>query len=557
MKNKDFTFKNNQVFYGKSVLKGMVAENFDVLYSYNDKVYLKDVKGIWWFNRSLKRLVKFITSDVANFTVINDKFSKDSKSVYEALFTFKKIPNADPETFQIVQDDKIPNIAVFYKDKNQCYAMSSVGEGLIIIDDADPETFGGCSWNRYAVDKDHLFNYYHVVEIENELKYSQKLDSRILDEDWEFEKTFELNKMFLMEKYPHIKGWWHPDYSKNISLNDVVYDKEYNNKDLLEISHEIDKKPPFYHQNNDTIFYCFYEMYQKEVVLKTFKVMAKIIPTLIRGVDLPSFKQLNAYYAKDKNHVYFKHKKVLAIDVKSAKIVSRKFIKDKHNYFYNGQPVANIDYDSFKVYELDEYNDMAIDNFYFFHRKHKRISKFGGYEYFMEPLISYDKESFTKLSDRWSKDKDNIYFEHTLFASTKVDVNTFRVLGNFTPNDDNSYLIDSFSLAIDKNHLYFCERPYQEKVIDGIDGDSFKVLNSFWGKDKNVVVNFEKKKIMKAIDAETFEIIDANGKAQDKGYVYEYIVPKPPKHLQNDVNLIKMYSGFFPELKKKKRKQVK
>jgi len=533
MKKDDFTFKNNKVYDGEDELKGMVPESFEVLYSYSyygNTGYLKDTKGIWWFNSSLKKLVKFVTSDVDNFTVIDDNFSKDSKHVYEALSTFKTIPNANPKTFQIIQDEKIPNVEVFYKDKNQCYAMSNLGEGLIIIDDANPETFGGCSWNNYAVDKDHLFNYNHTVEIENDLKYT-KLDSRVADEDWDFEKTFELNKAFLMEKYPHIHGWWHPKYPNNIFLNDIVYDTEYNYKDLLEQDPQVDVKP-FYHQENKMVYYCFYEQYNKKIALDTFNMVARAIPTIIRNVDLPSFKQLNEYYAKDNNHVYFKHKKILNIDVDSAEAVSEKFIRDKYNYFYDGQLIENADYNSFKTYKLDEFNDIAIDDYHFFHKKHKRISKFKGYAYFMTATVSYDKKSYVKLSDKWSKDKDNVYFEHVPFASKDVDVDTFQII------DDTGKPMpyEHLTLAVDKNNLYLCT-PYNEKIMKGIDGASFTVLNAYWGKDNNVVVNFEKERIMKAIDAETFEVLDDEGKAQDKDYVYEY----------------NLCDGVFPELKKKKR----
>ena len=46
------------------------------------------------------------------------------------------------------------------------------------------------------------------------------------------------------------------------------------------------------------------------------------------------------------------------------------------------------------------------------------------------------------------------------------------------------------------------------------------MLSTFWGMDKNHVFNFVTERISKTIDAESFEVIDDNGGAQDKNFIY-------------------------------------
>jgi len=538
MKKTDFKFKDNQVFYGRQLLVGMVPEEFDIVHYKSERFpnllsFVKDKRGIWLLTNT-KKGAKFVTKDSANFVVISDAYAKDGTFVYEYYITLKKIPNADPNTFQVLEDS--PSFA---KDKNKCYAMSGSGEGLIIIDDADPETFGGCSWNSYAVDKDYLYYYnYHYVELANDSKFQVNINSANLSEDFHIENTFERNKAFLLEKYPNIKGWWHPEYEHSFSI-------PYLSKELY-TQEELKNKLPFYHIENQSIYHCKYDDYgymSTEDTSRSPKVRILVVPTLLRNVDHKSFEILNEYYAKDKNTVFYMHRKVLDIDVNSVQAVSGKFIKDKKNYFYNGYKIEGIDYVSFEPIKLDVW-DYAKDDLRFYGTKNKRISKFKGYDVFMLPGIAYDKKSFEKIIGPWAKDKNSIYYEIIPFLEDEIDLKTFEVLK-----------FDNFAWVKDKNNLYYLDyfsRPLEK--IKGIDGRSFEKLNQYWGKDKNVVFNFEEKRIIKTLDVNTFEVLDANGKAQDKNFIYEYLKASVPKHLRDNEKAVKIYEGLSPVLKKRKRK---
>ena len=49
------------------------------------------------------------------------------------------------------------------------------------------------------------------------------------------------------------------------------------------------------------------------------------------------------------------------------------------------------------------------------------------------------------------------------------------------------------------------------------------MLNEYWGKDKNVVFNFNSGKIIKNLDAESFVITGENGEAEDENPAFKFV----------------------------------
>ena len=100
----DFIFKDQMVFHEDFLLKGVSSEGFDVLFTDNSgiKAILKDAKGIWWFYlfRNKPKL-KFLTKETTHFSVINDDYAKDQKSVYLIAKDGVVIPNSAPDTFPL------------------------------------------------------------------------------------------------------------------------------------------------------------------------------------------------------------------------------------------------------------------------------------------------------------------------------------------------------------------------------------------------------------------------------------------------------------------------
>ena len=148
-------------------------------------------------------------------------------------------------------------------------------------------------------------------------------------------------------------------------------------------------------------------------------------------------------------------------------------------------------------------------------------------------IIHQIEKGFYFYHKGYLKDTRGIWWFHGGYTKTTVkfvtaDINNFSIINDdyahlsnyFVPNIIGSCDVDSFvspEWSRDKNHLYNANGL---RIVKGIDGSSFVMLNTFWGMDKNHVFNFVTERISKTIDAESFEVIDDNDGAQDKNFIY-------------------------------------
>ena len=308
--------------------------------------------------------------------------------------------------------------------------------------------------------------------------------------------------------------------------------------------------------------------------MKTRKNLLKILTLLILSGSI-----INAGYIKEKNTIYFtdettepeKKEIVKNIDFRTFKIFEEDddFARDKNNIYYKNKKVENVDVNSFQVegfyFAKDKNNTFYISNDGLMKIKGFRpegsyaivqlfvpallINKYGIYmakyendeivaksikpkEMDMDTLeVVATEESFAVF---YLKDKNNVYFiNYTAGEQKSIDNNIENE--DDVENDNDDFVIqieklagadrDTFEIVSvygkDKNNLYF----YNQK-IKGINTKTFKLVGSgeFVVKDDKGVyyfVNREMKKLQNA-DFNTFEEVSKNEYYRDKNGVYYY-----------------------------------
>lgn len=263
---------------------------------------------------------------------------------------------------------------------------------------------------------------------------------------------------------------------------------------------------------------------------------------IVKNVDFRTFKifEEDDDFARDKNNIYYKNKKVENVDVNSFQVEDFYFAKDKNNTFY----ISNDGLMKIKGFRPE--GSYAIVQLFV---PALLINKYGIYmakyendeivaksikpkEMDMDTLeVVATEESFAVF---YLKDKNNVYFiNYTAGEQKSIDNNIENE--DDAENDNVDFVIQIEKLAgadrdtfetvsvygKDKNNLYF----YNQK-IKGINTKTFKLVGSgeFVVKDDKGVyyfVNREMKKLQNA-DFNTFEEVSKNEYYRDKNGVYYY-----------------------------------
>ena len=134
----------------------------------------------------------------------------------------------------------------------------------------------------------------------------------------------------------------------------------------------------------------------------------------IENTDIMSFKVLNEYSAKDKNHVY--------IGNSSIGLWKLDKIENPETFEFLSD---TINTDSF--YGKDKYNVYYVNRIF--------LSCFGTYTWIGFKVEGINKDKVEVLNDWFIKDDKNIYFKGKILEG--VDYNTFEVLPNGDGKDKN------------------------------------------------------------------------------------------------------------------------
>ena len=263
----------------------------------------------------------------------------------------------------------------------------------------------------------------------------------------------------------------------------------------------------------------------------------------------------NAGYLKDKNKIYFidtmedseKKEVVKNIDFRTFKIFEENdnFAKDKDNVYYKNKKLKNVDVNSFQVEKFL----IAKDKSSVFFVTRDEVIKFKGFspeksEIFLQPfmpsvlrnkdgIFTFDKYENGEITLKSIKTKEMDINSLEILRDTSIilylkDKNNVYYVNYVESKDNNDYTKDEENYDDRKNI------EIDIKQIIGADSNSFEIIE-IYGKDKNNIYAFGKKLL--GINPKSFEIINKNGLLfkDDKG-VY-YLGREQAQKIQNaDIN---------------------
>ena len=457
--------------------------------------YLKDKKNVYEIsvndNDKVKvKPIKNLNIDVATFEDIFGGLNyKDKNSVYyvdenNGEVSLKILKGADPATFEfgVISKDKnsvfvdnqklegvsskgfevLADLFNFVKDYKNVYYLDRESDGITykvkVLDtkgiDIPSFEFFGYSYNKYFKDKDNI---YFLNDKDDKMEF-EKLDGAN-------PKTFEI-----------VDDYFARD-DKNVYILGYKVDG-IDPKTFEALNYEMIK------DKNGVYFLENISEENENSEIKTKKLNLK-------GLDLRSFKKVDDsdYYFKDKNSIYYEDSgnlhKIENADLKTFKDLDYNFAKDKNNIYYKNKKLDGIDAASFEKIEFNFIKDK--NGLYKIDEDEEKN------EIKLIPLNEkVNLENFEEIGGNYYKDDKNLYYfgENEFKKIEGADPNSFKY-------DNENYTF----IAKDKNNVYF-----DGEKVKGIDVKSAEGIDGLWIKDKNSV--FYRGKKLEKISSNNFNYFD-------------------------------------------------
>ena len=207
---------------------------------------------------------------------------------------------------------------------------------------------------------------------------------------------------------------------------------------------------------------------------------------ILEGADVETFRYHTVTYAVDKNNVYLGGL-ALDIDPDNYTLMGGAYIIGSGKVFY-GYKAVNVNSDSFELLE-DDYATDGQKIIYCGEPVDADATTF-------RKLLSYDSVGYCHYGDCFYTDKHRLYYRGKPVEGTNSDS---RILGE-------RHLVNNGKVF------------YRTGVIPNADAGSFSSLNSYWGKDKQMV--YHETKQLDSADPATFIAI-GDWLGFDKNHFYK------------------------------------
>ena len=340
--------------YSSKVIKNADVNSFEVM---ENSMYTKDKNNIY-FTRD--NIIKLEGADKDSFVIQeNDNdFSYDKNNVY---FMGKKINGINSDEFRIINLNNKNESFYFLTDNKNLYKLINIFDEdsgkivktkLVTIENpkVDTKSFEVINKNFDTYYRDKNTVYYYDADFGKELKKLEAADSNSFVS---LEADFGKDNRNIYYNGNKLEGV-NSDGFEILDENAIIF-KNKNNVYFLKAKNEEKKykliplnfdsssfkpvhKRSGYFKDKNGIYYFGYSNLEKLDTEKTEDIQNKLF-FKIEGVDVPTFRELQFSYSKDKNKVYCKNKEVKGADAESFVIFYADdgiVVKDKNRIYENG-----------------------------------------------------------------------------------------------------------------------------------------------------------------------------------------------------------------------------
>ena len=339
--------------YSSKVIKNADVNSFEVM---ENSMYTKDKNNIY-FTRD--NTIKLEGADKGSFVIQeNDNdFSYDKNNVY---FMGKKINGINSDEFRIINLNNKNESFYFLIDNKNLYKLINIFDEdsgkivktkLVTIENpkVDTKSFEVINKNFDTYYRDKNTVYYYDADFGKELKKLEAADSNSFVS---LEADFGKDNRNIYYNGNKLEGV-NSDGFQILDENAIIF-KNKNNVYFLKAENEEKKyqlislnfdsssfksvhKRSEYFKDKNGIYYFDYSNLEKLDTEKTEDIQNKLF-FKIEGVDVPTFRELQFGYSKDRNRVYCKNKEVKGADAESFIIFYADegvVVKDKNKIYEN------------------------------------------------------------------------------------------------------------------------------------------------------------------------------------------------------------------------------
>ena len=285
----DFSYDKNSVYFMGKKINGISSSEFRI-------IDLNNKNESFYFLTDNKNLYKLITI-----------FDEDSGKIVKTKLVTIENPKVDTKSFEVINK----NFDTYYRDKNTVYYYDAdFGKELKKLEAADSNSFVSLKADFGKDDRNIYYN-------GNKLEGVNSDGFEILDENAIIFKN-KNNVYFLKAEREEKKYKLIPLNFDSSSFNPI-------------------RKRSGYFKDKDGIYYFDYSNLETLDTKKTGDIQSKLF-FKIEGVDIPTFRELQFGYSKDRNRVYCKNKEVKGADAESFVIFYTDegiVVKDKNRTYEN------------------------------------------------------------------------------------------------------------------------------------------------------------------------------------------------------------------------------
>ena len=357
-KNKDklLYFRNNgKLYIGGSFLEVEYVQDLDS-FEVIDEGYSKDKYNIYFTRNDV---VKLEGADKDSFVIQENEndFSYDKNSVY---FMGKKINGISSSEFRIIDLNNRNESFYFLIDNKNLYKLITIFDEdsgkiaktkLVTIENpkVDTKSFEVINKNFDTYYRDKNTVYYYDADFGKELKKLEAADSNsFVSLESDFGKD-NRNIYYNGNKLEGVNSDGFEILDENAIIfknkNNVYFFKAKNEEKkykLIPLNFDSSSFKPVhkrsgYFKDKNGIYYFGYSNLEKLDTEKTEDIQNELF-FKIEGVDVPTFRELQFGYSKDRNRVYCKNKEVKGADPESFVIFYADegvVVKDKNRTYEN------------------------------------------------------------------------------------------------------------------------------------------------------------------------------------------------------------------------------